>query len=355
LKTFDRYISATFAAGFLLVLALLVSLFSIVELVGQLDDVGKGFYQVKDALLYTVLTVPERIEDLMPVCGLLGGIIALGILADRNELLAMQASGLSALRIGWPVVGTVLVLAVAAGLVGEFVAPPLEQRARTLRSRALAEPGILLTKHGFWARRGNAFIHVGKALSGGHAAELDIYESDGQGRLRGFSHARAAKIQDENEWLLTDVDQRILSGDEITTRHVPSMTLHSFLSTEQVGILELPPDSLSTTDLYEYIDVLRKRGQNADRYALALWQKLTMPLTTGAMVLLSLPFVFGPPRVRTAGFRITTGLIVGIMFYLANQITGHMGVLLDLHPSLTTLVPVAAILCVALVLMRRAA
>jgi lipopolysaccharide export system permease protein len=355
MKTFDRYISIVFLGGFLLVASVLVSLFSIVELVAQLDDVGKGSYEIKEALLYVALTVPERIGDLMPVSALLGGIIALGLLADRNELLAMQAVGVSVQRIGFSVVGVVILLSVGAGVLGEFVAPPLEQRARTLRSRALSEPGILVTKHGFWARRGNTFIHVGKALPGGWAADLDIYESDEQGRLTGFAHAQAARIGDDDEWLLTNVEQRIISNEGIATQKALSMTIKSFLSTEQVDILELPPASLSVSDLYEYIGVLQTRGQNVDRYALAFWQKLTMPLTTCAMVLLSLPFVFGPPRTRTAGFRITAGLIVGIMFYLANQITGHIGIILDVHPSVTTMVPVAAVLCVAFGLMRRAA
>ena len=59
-------------------LSLLVSLFSIVELVAQLDDVGKGSYEIKEALLYVALTVPERIGDLMPVSALLGGILPWG-------------------------------------------------------------------------------------------------------------------------------------------------------------------------------------------------------------------------------------------------------------------------------------
>jgi lipopolysaccharide export system permease protein len=132
------------------------------------------------------------------------------------------------------------------------------------------------------------------------------------------------------------------------------MALESFLSTEQVNILALPPDSLSPSDLYQYTQALRQRGQNADTYVLALWQKLAVPLTTGAMVLLALPFVFGPPRGATIGLRITVGAMVGIGFYLANQIIGYMGLLLELHPAITTLAPVAAILWIALWRLRQA-
>ncbi len=242
----------------------------------------------------------------------------------------------------------------ATGILEEYVAPPMEQHARLSRSLAISDTGILLTRHGFWARQGHSFIHVGKTLSGGIAVDLDIYEGDKEGGLRAFIHAREADIHDNKRWVLKDIRKKVIEEQRITTYNLPTMDLNSFLSTEQVNILALPPDSLSPSDLYQYIQALRQRGQNADTYVLALWQKLAVPLTTGAMVLLSLPFVFGPPREKSIGLRITVGAMVGIGFYLANQIIGYMGLLLELHPALTTLAPVAAILWIALWRLRHA-
>ncbi len=54
------------------------------------------------------------------------------------------------------------------------------------------------------------------------------------------------------------------------------------------------------------------------------------------------------------GSRITVGAMVGIGFYLANKVIGYVGLLLDLHPALTTLTPVALILLVALWRLRHA-
>ena len=66
------------------------------------------------------------------------------------------------------------------------------------------------------------------------------------------------------------------------------------------------------------------------------------------MVLLALTFIFGPVRMRSAGKRIATGMIVGILFYLLNQVFGHMGLLFNIPPLLTTLMPVGLILLYAL-------
>lgn len=353
MRILDRYIGSSFLRGFLLVLCILVSLITFAELVGQLDNVGKRNYQTYDALIVVALTMPRRIYDLVPISAMLGSIIALGVLADRGELLAMRAAGVSVYRVCLSVLVTGSLLMLTAAALGEFIAPPLEQSARTLRSRALADPKILVTQKGFWARRGHSFIHVERVLQGGKVADVDIYERDKEGRLMTFIHARKANILNDRRWLLQDIDKKTVLNAEISSQQLPSLTLDSFLSSEQVAVLELPPDTLSGADLYRYIKTLRERGQNVDSYVLALWQKVTIPLAIGAMILLSLTFVFGPPRERTAGFRITMGAIVGVAFYLANQVMGRMGLVMDIHPALTTLPPVAVTFAAALWLLRR--
>jgi lipopolysaccharide export system permease protein len=353
MRILHRYIGASFLGGFLLLLGILFSLFTFVELVTELENVGKRNFHVQDAFFFVALTTPRRIYDLMPMSALLGSIIAMGILADRGELLAMQAAGVSVRRICGAVLVTGALLLPAMVALGEFVAPPLEQSARALRLRALVDPGVLPTKQGFWARRGNSFIHVGKSFGRDEAADIDIFERDDQWRITRAVHAAHATIDPDRRWLLQDVTERTIHNDEINTRSMPSLHLESFLSPAQVAVLQLPPDAMSGRDLYHYIRVLRERGQNINTYALALWQKITMPVATGAMIFLSLTFVFGPPRDRTPGFRIMMGSIVGVAFFLANQVMGRLGLVLELHPAVTTMTPVAGILAVAVWLLRR--
>jgi lipopolysaccharide export system permease protein len=336
----------------------LVALFSFFELVAQLGDVGEGNYSVTDAFIFVGLTLPRRILDLMPVSTLLGSIVALGLMADHGELLAMQAGGMSVQRICGSVLATGILLILAAGLLGEIVVPPLEQRARSLRSRALSRDpaygGIMLTQQGFWARRGLAFIHVNKMFYGGLAAGLDIFECDAQGRLRMYRYAREAKIQADKQWVLKDISQKTFTAQGITTRNSTALILDAFLSSAQVNILEIPPDSLSSSDLQQYIGVLRAGGQDTDRYVLALWRKGSVPLTTGAMVLLSLPFIFGSMRRIPAGKRIVTGAFIGMAFYFVDQMIMQLGIFFNLDPLITALTPALLIGSVALWKLRRA-
>ena len=353
MKTLDRYIGISFLRSFVLIIIILVALFSFLELVYQLDDVGKGNYRIRDVLVFICLTLPRRMLDLMPISTLLGSIIALGLLADHDELLAMQAGGMSVRRICWSVLAAGTLTILLTGLLAEMVVPPLDQLARKRRALAISKTGITPTKEGFWARRGSTYIHVGKTHYSGIATDLDLFETDEKGRLKVFTHAREANIQPNDQWVLKDITRKTFSEQGIATEHLPQLILNSFLSLNQVDMLELPADSLSSVDLYRYIEIMRDSGQNADRYALALWRKLSVPLTTGAMVLLSLPFIFGSTRIMTAGKRIMIGSFVGIVFYFGDQLIVHLGLLLSLAPAITAMTPVILICGISLWQLRK--
>ncbi len=355
MKTLDRYLATHTIRGVLLVLTLFIILFSFLELLAQINDVGKGHYTMADAFIFVAFTIPARAVDLMPVCILLGSIVALGLLADHNELVAMQAAGISVKRICGAVLAGGAVILLLTMFLTQFVAPPMEQYARIRRSKALYGQNVMMTKNGFWVRHGRSFIHVKKALSRVQAAGIEIYEHDRQGRLRSFTRARRATIGQGNHWRLEGVEQLLFGEQGIKALKKDGMALKSFLSPEQMGILELPPASLSLSDLYSFVEGLRKRGQNADRYSLALWQKLTLPATIAAMVMLSLAFIFGPTRSITAGRRIVMASMAGVGIYLAYQVVGHLGLLLELPPPVTTLTPALVVLGGAAKLLGRAA
>ena len=353
MKTIDRHIGSSFLRSFGLVVIILVVLFSFLELLSQLDDVGKGNYQVRDVFLFIGLTLPRRMLDLMPISTLLGSVVALGLLADHGELLAMQAGGISVQRICWSMFATGTILIIFTAMLAEMIVPPLDQLARKKRARAVSGSDFTLTKQGFWVRRGNTYIHVGKTLPGNTASDLDIFEADKTGHLKTYTYAREANIQNRDQWVLREITRKNFTDEGIKTTRIPSLTLDSFLSSEQVGFLEIPADSLSSSDLYRYAEAMRENGQNVDRYMLSLWRKLSVPLSTGAMVLLSLTFVFGFTRSITAGKRIMVGSFVGVLFYSGDQVIVHLGLLLSLSPVIIAMTPVVLISGIALWKLRR--
>ncbi|MBW2505228.1 MAG: LPS export ABC transporter permease LptG [Deltaproteobacteria bacterium] len=347
MKTLSRYISVRLGVGWLLVFLILTSLFSFLELVGQLDDIGKGSYHVSDAFMYVLYTLPGRALDLAAVCSLIGAIVGLGTLANSHELLSMRACGVSVFQIAGVVLKTGSVIMLGVLFLAQFVVPPLEQQAKINREISISGEGALLPTGGFWTRDQNRLINIRTSQNGVGLAHVSVYEFDDDGKPTRCVIADDAKMAEDGRWVGTDVRQVLFQDDQVYDRKIPTITMDVLLNTRQIDILKTTPDVLSLDKLFRYIQVLQDKGQNADQYVLSLWQKTTLPIKVGTMILFALPFVFGSAREANPGRRLTLGTIVGIAYYYFEQSLGYMGLLIGLHPAFTTLMPLAIIALLA--------
>ncbi len=340
MKTLDLYIAGFFFKAFIAVLAVPGVLFSFFELMSQLESVGRGSYTNFHALLYVFYTMPGRLSDLVPMAVLLAGIISLGALSDRHELVAMQASGMSVLRISMPVMSMCLVIMLISSLAGETMVPYLEKKARNMRFQKLSGRAVTPISHGFWARFKGSIIHVENVVSDGTVSGIEIFEFERPGKLSRVIRAQSAEIL-KDRWVLNNVTSTSMMT--MKKHQVPEITLRDFLNPEQVSALELPPSSFTVPELMGYIEALEKSGQNPDHYSMALWRKLANPLTTAAMALLSLSFVFGSVREIGAGFRIVAGAFAGLALYFGQQLVINIGTYLALPPFLSVMIPVVIV------------
>ena len=353
MKILNRYISIRLAFGWLLVFLILGALFSVLELVGQLDDIGEGSYGVIDALKYVAYTFPGKVLNLAAVSSLLGSIVGLSTLAKGNELLASRVCGVSVLGIARAALGAGSVIMLGVLVLAQFVVPPLERQAKIDRELALAEIGSLLPSGGFWSRDNGRFINVRSLSYGGVLTDISIYEFDPEGKPTLFISASEAEIDKNGQWLARNARRVTFTDQGIRDQEYPSLPLDVFLNTRQVDLLSITPAMLSIVDLVQYIEGLQARGQSADQYTLALWQTTTLPLKIAAMIFFSLPFVFGPAREASPGRRVTLGAFIGISYYYFDQALGYTGLLLGLHPAFSTLLPLAIISLMSLWLLLR--
>jgi Lipopolysaccharide export system permease LptF/LptG len=100
MKILDRYLAVSILTSTLLVLGVLLALFSFLQFVEALGDVGKQNYQLADAIRYVLLSVPRQAFEVFPMAALLGTTLGLSALAADAELVAIRAAGVSVLRRG---------------------------------------------------------------------------------------------------------------------------------------------------------------------------------------------------------------------------------------------------------------
>ncbi len=83
----------------MMTLFMLVSLSGIIKFVDQLKKAGQGSYDALGAGMYTLLSVPKDVQIFFPMAALLGALLGLGMLAQRSELVVMQASGFTRMQV----------------------------------------------------------------------------------------------------------------------------------------------------------------------------------------------------------------------------------------------------------------
>lgn len=352
MKLLDRYIGGSVFISTMMAMVVLLSLFAFVNFAGEIEKVGRGSYGLAEAGLYTLLLLPRLAYQLFPIVVLLGAIIGLGMLATHSELLVMRAAGVSLARILGSVMKTGILFLVLMVCLGEFVAPMSEQRAQALRASALMDKISFASDSGLWARDGTSMVHIRELHTPTAVGDVTIYGFDPGGQLQSITHARAAQY-DHGAWLLSDVERNDIDDMGIHISMAKSQRWESSLDPEVIGTVTVQPDFLSATGLYRHVRYLQQNSLDAAQYVQALWKKVVAPISVAIMIFLAVPFVFGPLRSVGVGQRIFIGTLLGIGYYLIDQIVGHIGLVYGLPPLLSLLVAPAVFLTLALVLARR--
>lgn len=342
----QRYIALNIIVSTLLVLLVLLGLYTFMDFISELDDLGKGNYQLAEIVSYIVLTTPKRLYELLPVAALLGSVIGLGNMASQSELVAMRAAGFSVNDINKAVLYVAAGLMLLALIIGEGVRPITEQKALELQSVAQTGTVGTRTEHGFWTRDGNHFNHIEQINSDGSFSHITIYEFDANHRLRILTKAKSA-VYKEDSWILSDVIQSKISEEGVKVSSVSHARWRSKLNPGMLNIVVVSPEFLPVWDLISYVSYLEENNQSVDNYKLAFWSKIMMPLNTAVMVLLAVPFIFGPLRSSPIGGRILFGTLIGIGFHLFNQSFQQMGLVFGLIPWLASAFPTAMFAAIA--------
>jgi len=353
MKIFFRYLGKELLRGFALVAVILVGLFSLITLADELDQVNQGDYGMADAFLFTLMTTVKQGFDLLPVIVLLGTVFALGMLAGSGQLVAVRALGASLRDLLLMVLKTVLVIIVAAVVLAQFGIPQLESKAWSMRAEKLSAESSLFDDQGLWARDGYRFLNIRAFALGRIPRNISVYEFSPEYGLTSYMHAESARILPDRQWQLENVWVKTNPGQQHEAIFHDRMMWQTFLDDQQLGALSIPPESLAPTDLYRYIKDLQQRGQATERYNLALWRQLSVPLAALLMALIAVPVATGSQRASTAAKRIMQSSAVGLLFYLFSTAISYLGLLADASVILTTLGPLLLLALAAWYMLRK--
>jgi lipopolysaccharide export system permease protein len=231
-------------------------------------------------------------------------------------------------------------------VTGDQLAPLSGKVAQLYKARfsGLATAGPV----GAWLRETQperrVTVNVQTLTGEGQLQGIRIFEFDASGALRIWLQAASGQVDPAGGWNLTQVERIVVHGapagtPQIATETLPTLHWNTTLTADMVSVALLKPERMSTTDLWNYVRHLDANGQSAQRYEVEFWRKVFYPLSCMVMLVLALPFAYLHFRSGSIAGYVFVGVMVGVSFFLLNEVFGFLGRLHHWWPWLAAAIP----------------
>jgi len=360
---YERYLARQIYIAFSFILFALISLFIFFDYLNETNSI-QGNYNSMLAFLNIALQGPNRMVEIIPIAGLIGGIYVFAMMASQSEFTILRMAGLdiprairTLIKIGLPIIFATLALS-------EWVGPYCENLAGKIKSQALGNELGKTFRTGTWvkdklqdpdgagpSRGGVRYVNVTRLKSSEEISGIRMYEFDQHRNLLAIRVADSGSYDERGFWNLVGVTEtrfkeipakNQLDGKyESSTNRFDQLKLNSEVTPDILNVLMISPEKMSIASLFRFINHLEDNKQEGHNYKIALWKKMIYPLTILVMLTLALPFGYLNARSGGISLKIFGGIMLGMSFQLTNTLFSHVGLLGSWPPALTAIIPPA--------------
>lgn len=362
-----RYVSNRFARAFLMVAGVFLLILFLIDMIEMIRRFSGHNIGLGGAAELAALNIASSFYSILPLLTVLAGIALFLGLARSSEMVAIRASGRSALKVATaPAVTAVILGMLTVGLLNPLVAVTgshFDQAVARIESEG--QQTVSVGDSAVWLRQAvvEGGQEAGQIVIRARRASPDattLYDAtfmvfDGESGPVRRIEAREARLM-PGEWDLTDVRDYPLDADnpEAGASSSASMVLASDLTAQRIRDGFGRPEAVPVWQLPAFIAGLERAGFSAARHKVWLQMELARPFLMAAMVLIAASFTMQHIRGRNTGSAVLLAFAGGIgLFFLRNlaQILGDNG---QVPPSMAAWTPplVGGLLAVALILSR---
>ncbi len=325
-KILDGYLLGKFAKTLILSLVIFILIMHLVHLIEHLDTYIDKKANIIDVLRFYLYYTPFLIVLTIPVAVLLSAIFTIGLMARRNEVLAIKASGVSLWRVALPILLAGLTISVIVFVASEKILPYTNQMKSEIRYGKIERiPEYREEYYSNFHRRGdegrifNFRLYSPRQLMG-KDVQIHTYSEN---HLQEILEVREINWQD-SVWLALDGKRTIFAEpDDPTSRDsiIQFDTLYlDYLSETPQRFTKRRIDprdfgyDQTISDLREEIRIKSKNGLPTTSEEVYLRFKYALPLTSFIIILIAVPLASDPRRGSPAiGFAFAIGISFAYM------------------------------------------
>lgn len=352
MKLFHKYILKYFIKNLLIVQLGVITLSLITSTMGELKNlIGHDFTLIEFIQLQLCwIVINNNIS--MPITTTIASVMTIVQLMRTNEMLAYVSFGGRVSSVSIPLVSVGIVVLLFMVFI-EYIGVP---RARVYRSEMITEiknnPITISRKYSnIWMMdSGNRLVHIelmdvlNSSIQG-----VKFYNIDENGQIE--SYVSVNSITKENDKFvskgkmfvdLTTTPPKVTENDEYQ--------LPTKLFKELLEVNTDFPVSLTPTQIYNIIKVVRERGLNTNYYEMIFYAKISNMLSVIVLMILTFPIVINFSRNYSITKNIAMAFSVGMSFWIVQAAMMSFGNKGAVSPFIANFFPILLFIVISVMI-----
>ena len=329
IKLLDKYILKQILEMFIMGVAVFTSIIfasdTFITLIKQISLFGIPF---NVALIMIILNLPQVVVMTIPMGVLLSTVMTLNGLSLKSEITVMRACGIGLNRIAKPIFIFAIAMSICSFIINETVVPVMTKQSKDLALWSLGQKNIPEGKQNFVFKELNDKGSIKRLFYVGYCEDkrlhnITVLDTSNDGTIQ-VLQADEGKTSPEGwefqKGAVYTVDD---NGKVLTTTLFDSSVVKFGLDLSK-ELNKNVAKEMNFTNLIKYIKHNSLDPKESSALRIELYDKLALPLTTIALVLIGVPLAITPPRVRyNRGFLFS--ILIIFAYYLIRALSISFG------------------------------
>lgn len=327
-RKLDLYLLKFFLLSLIVVTVAIGATIVVINMVEELRDFIDHQVPLLQILEYYAYFAGWVIKSFFPVFVLLATLFSVSMLARRNEILAMKASGLSLYRIAFPLLTAAIVLSAGHFYYSEYIYPPANKKRLEIKEFTIEKR----SKHRY-RKVSNVYRQIDPGyfytiatfnVDRSEGTDLKVYRTRDNRLSQIITAARVNFV--DYEWVASDGivrsfdDSSKESFSQFATMKLPDIEDKPSDLSKRIG----KPEDMGLDELQSYIDLMKRTGGPYIRESVDLQMKYSYPVASFIVLLISIPFASNPRRGGIA-VSFAVGALIALLYFVLFRILQSAG------------------------------
>lgn len=328
IKKLDWYLLKHFFSSLLVVTVAIGLTIIVINMVEELRDFIDHDVPIQSILEYYFYFGGWVLKSFLPMFVMLATLFAISILARRQEILAMKASGRSLYRIAAPILVVTLLITAGHFYYNEYIFPAANKKKLEIKQYTIERRSRTSQ---FQVRDIKRQIRPGAFYL---LSNFDVERRIGNGfKLYETKNNQVQEIVTADKIVYVDYRWHAIDGIRRTFEGGVSESFTEFDTLQIDDIKDKPddlakqlgkPDDMSLDELKHYIDLMKRTGGKYIKESVDLKLKYSFPMASLIVVLICIPFAANPKRGSIA-VSFAVGALIALVYFVLFRIMQSAG------------------------------